>query len=126
MKIDEIKIIDSREGSSPASTWSEDLCLKRVSETHFELFVGGYEFVGETSEFFDEATGEEEIPHEIGGYPVRGVEGGYVIGGEIVKNEDGGEVQFLDLETPAVREWLASVEWNTDQLFPLIRTAIKS
>lgn len=126
MDAGEIKIIDSREGSSPASTWSEDLCLKRVSQTHFELFVGGYEFVGETSEFFDEETGEVEIPDEIGGYPVRGVEDGYLIGGEIVKNEDDGEVQFSDLETPEVREWLVSVEWNTDQVFLSIKTAINS
>ena len=93
MDAEEIKIIDSRECSTLASTWSEDLCLKRVSQTHFELFVGGYDVVGETSEFFDEETGEEEIPDEIGGYPVRGIEDGYVIGGEIVKNEEYGEFQ---------------------------------
>ena len=111
-QISEIKIIDSREGSSPASTWSEDLCLKRVSQTHFELFVGGYEVVGETSEFFDEETGEEEIPDEIGGYPVQGIEDGYVIGGEIVKNEEYGEFQFSDFKAADVRDWLASVNWE--------------
>jgi hypothetical protein len=111
-QISEIKIIDSREGSSPASTWSEDLCLKRVSQTHFQLFVGGYEVVGETSEFFDEETGEEEIPDEIGGYPVQGIEDGYVIGGEIVKNEEYGEFQFSDFKAADVRDWLASVNWE--------------
>ena len=126
MKIDEIKIIDSRECSTLASTWNEDLCLKRVSQTHFELFVGGYEVVGETSDFFDEETEEEEIPDEIGGYPVRGIEDGYVIGGEIVKNEEYGEVQFADLEAAEVLEWLTSVEWNTDQMFSSIQTAINS
>jgi hypothetical protein len=126
MKIDEIKIIDSRECSTLASTWSEDLCLMRVSETHFELFVGGYDVVGETSDFFDEETGEEEIPDEIGGYPVRGVEDGYVIGGEIVKNEEYGEVQFADLEAAEVQEWLTGVEWNTNRVSSLIRTATLS
>ena len=112
MDADEIKIIDSRECSTLASTWSEDLCLMRMSETHFELFVGGYDVVGETSEFFDEETGEEEIPDEIGGYPVRGVEDGYVIGGEIVKNEEYGEFQFSDFKAADVRDWLASVNWE--------------
>lgn len=111
-QISEIKIIDSRECSTLASTWSEDLCLIRVSETHFEIFVGGYDVVGETSEFFDEETGEEEIPDEIGGYPVRGVEDGYVIGGEIVKNEEYGEFQFSDFKAADVRGWLASVNWE--------------
>lgn len=112
MDAGEIKIIATRERSTPASTWSEDLCLKRVSQTHFKLFVGGYEVVGETSEFFDEETGEEEIPDEIGGYPVRGVEDGYVIGGEIVKNEEYGEFQFSDFKAADVRDWLASVNWE--------------
>lgn len=112
MDAGEIKTIDTREGSSPASTWSEDLCLKRVSQTHFDLFVGGYEVVGETSDFFDEETGEEEIPDEIGGHPVRGVEDGYVIGGEIVKNEEYGEFQFSDFKAADVRGWLESVNWE--------------
>jgi len=112
MDAGKIKIIDSREGSSLASTWSENLCLKRVSQTNFELFVGGYEVVGETSEFFDEKTGVEEIPDEIDGYPVQGVEDGYVIGGEIVKNEEYGELQFSDFKAADVRGWLASVNWE--------------
>jgi len=126
MDAGKIKIIDSREGSSLASTWSENLCLKRVSQTNFELFVGGYEVVGETSEFFDEKTGKEEIPDEIDGYPVQGVEDGYVIGGEIVKNEEYGELQFSDFKAADVRDWLASIDWNTDQVFLLIRTIINT
>ena len=126
MDAGKIKIIDSREGSSLASTWSENLCLKRVSQTNFELFVGGYEVVGETSEFFDEKTGKEEIPDEIDGYPVQGVEDGYVIGGEIAKNEEYGELQFSDFKAADVRDWLASVEWNTDQVFLLIRTILNT
>jgi len=126
MDAGKIKIIDSREGSSLASTWSENLCLKRVSQTNFELFVGGYEVVGETSEFFDEKTGKEEIPDEIDGYPVQGVEDGYVIGGEIAKNEEYGELQFSDFKAADVRDWLASIDWNTDQVFLLIRTIINT
>ena len=94
MEIGEIKILASREGASIASNWSEDLCLKRIDETVFELFVGGYEVVAEVSDFFDEETGDEEIPDEIDGYPVQGVVDGYITGGEIVKNEGDGEVIF--------------------------------
>ena len=120
------RIISSRDGSSPASSWSEDLCLKRVSDTEFELFIGGYEFVAEVSDFFNEETEEEEVPEEIGGYPVQGIQEGYVIGGEILKNEGNGEVQFSDPEISEVKEWLASVDWNTEQVFSSIKTAIKS
>ena len=122
----EIRIISSREGSNPASTWGEDLCLKRISDNEFELFVGGYEVVAEVSDFFDEETGEEEVPEEIDGHPVQGIEDDYVIGGEILKNEDDGEVQFSDLETSEVKEWLASVNWGDATTLSAIQAALKS
>ena len=125
-QIGETRIISSREGSNPASTWSEDLCLKRVSDNEFELFVGGYEVIAEVSDFFDEETGEEEVPEEIDGHPVQGIEDGYVIGGEILKNEDDGEVQFSDLETSEVKEWLASVNWGDATTLSAIQAAFKS
>ena len=120
-EVGQIKIIATREGSTPASTWSEDLCLKRVGQSHFALFVGGYEVIAETSDFFDEESGETEIPEEIGGYPVQGVEDGFVIGGEILKNEEYGEVQFSNLDLTEVIEWLESVQWSNEQILLSIR-----
>jgi len=57
---------------------------------------------------------------------VQGVEDGYVIGGEIAKNEEYGELQFSDFKAADVRDWLASIDWNTDQVFLLIRTIINT
>ena len=125
-EIGKIKIISSREGSDPGSTWSEDLCLMRVSDTKFDLFVGGYEVIAEVSDFFDEETGEEEVPEEIDGYPVQGIEDGYVGGGEILKNEDDGEIQFSDFETIEVKEWLESINWGDPDTVSAIQVALKS
>ena len=124
MGIGDVIIITSREGSTPASAWSEDLCIKRIDDTQFELFVGGYGFLAETSDFYDEETEEEIIPDEIDGCPVLGIEDGYVIGGEILKNEGDGEVQFTNLDTDEVRDWLKSIKWDDVDTITKIKSAL--
>ena len=126
MNIGDIQIVASREGSTMASTWSEDLCLKKITNTKFELFIGGYEVVAEESDFFDEETGEEEVPDEIDGFPVRGIEDGYVIGGEILKNEDNGEIQFSIFDTKEVSDWLKSVKWDDVDTIQSVKIALAS
>jgi hypothetical protein len=126
MEIGDIKIIASRKGSTPASTWTENLCLKKITNTEFELFVGGYEVVAEASDFYDEETEEDVIPDEIDGYPVMGTIDGYVIGGEILKNEDDGEVRFTDFETAEVRDWLKGIKWGDTNTVSAIQAALKS
>ena len=124
MEIGDIVIISSREGSTPASAWSEDLCIKKIDDTRFELFVGGYGFLAETSDFYDEETEEEIIPDEIDGYPVLGIKDGYVIGGKILKNEDDGEVQFTQFDTDDVRDWLKSIKWDDVDTVSSIKSAL--
>lgn len=126
MEIGDIKIIASRKGSTPASTWTEDLCLKKITNTEFELFVGGYEVVAEASDFYDEETEEDVIPDEINGYPVMGTIDGYVIGGEIVKNEDDGGVRFTEFETPEVGDWLKGIKWDDADTVTMIKNACLS
>lgn len=122
MEIGEILIISSREGSTPASVWSEDLCIKRIDDTQFELFVGGYEVLAETSDFYDEKTEEEIIPDTINGHLVQKVEDGCVFGGEIVKDETEGEVRFSSFDTDEVRVWLKEIKWDdTDTITEIKR-----
>lgn len=125
MDIGDIKIIASRKGSTPASTWTENLCLKKITNTECELFVGGYEVVAEASDFYDEETEENVIPDEIDGYPVMGTIDGYVIGGEIVENEDDGGVRFSDFENAEVSEWLKGIKWGDADTVTTIKNAVK-
>ena len=124
MKIGDTKIIDSREDSTPASAWSEDLCLKRIDDVVFELFIGGYGVVAERSDFFDEETEEENIPEEIDGFPVQGVWEDYVLGGQIGMNESDGEVRFSVVDSNEVKDWLKSINWNEPDTIAAIKGAL--
>jgi hypothetical protein len=112
MEVGDILIIASREGSTPASVWSEDLCIKRIDDTQFELFIGGYGFLAETSDFYNEKTEEEIIPDTINGHLVQKVEDGCVFGGEIIKDETEGEIRFTSVDTDGVRDWLKQIKWD--------------
>jgi hypothetical protein len=111
MDIRDTEVIATRERSTMISTWVEGLCLTKIDATEFGLFVGGFVPVAEASDYLDDETEEEHIPDEIGGYPVRGVHDGVVVGGEIEKDPYDGGVQFTDLETTEVKEWMTSIDW---------------
>ena len=91
MKINEIEIIETILQSTMASTFTEYLCLEKINNNQFRLFVGGYEVIGEASDYYNEEDDEENIPEQIDGQTVQGVEDGCIIGGSILQNEDDGE-----------------------------------
>ena len=113
MDIGESKIIESRTGSSMASSWREYLCVERIGDEEFELTVRGYGIIGEVSEYSDE-DGNYELPEEIDGQYVAGVEDGeFIVGGDLViQSEDDGSARFSNPSQIEVTEWLAQVTWN--------------
>jgi hypothetical protein len=121
MEIGEIKTLDYREGSSIASTWSEYLCIQRMSCRKYDVFVGGYEVIGEVSDFYDEEQDEEIIPDQIDGCDVVGVEDGYIVGGEIVRNEGEGQVTISKNPDQTFDVWLEELKWKSDKVVPEIR-----
>lgn len=73
------RIVHSIDFSTMASNWTEHLCLHRLADGSFRLDVLGWEVWGQDSEFWDEETEECEIPDEIDGHMVIGVEDGFVV-----------------------------------------------
>jgi hypothetical protein len=126
MEIGDTKIIGSRKGSAPGNSWSEDLFLLKIDETVFELFVGGYEAIAEASDFFDEELGEDVIPDKIDGISVQGVEDGYVVGGQILINEDVGDIRFTDVDADEVGSYLESIRWNDVDTITAIKAALNT
>lgn len=126
MKINEIEIIETIERSTMASTFTESLCLEKINNNQFRLFLGGYEVIGEVSDYFNEEDNEEKIPEQIDGQTVQGVEDGYIIGGSILQNEDDGEVIFSSTTDENFRNWLESVSlYNTKIIEKLKKLGIK-
>lgn len=107
-----LSIIASREQSSMVSGWTEYLCLQRDEGEAFKLFTGQYEALAERNKYFNEATGEYEVPEVIDGKPVVGLEDDYVVGGELVYFDDQQAVSFQSPDDRAVVEWLQSSGWS--------------
>ena len=126
MEINETEIIETIDRSTMASTFTESLCLEKINNNQFRLFLGGYEVIGEVSDYFNEEDNEEKIPEQIDGQTVQGVEDGYIIGGSILQNEDDGEVIFSSTTDENFRNWLESVSlYNTKIIEKLKKLGIK-
>jgi hypothetical protein len=107
-----VTIIASREQSSMVSTWTEYLCLERDDAGAFKLFTGQYEALAEREPFFNEETGDYDIPDEIDGQAVVGVDDDYVVGGELSCIDDEQVVSFRSPDDQEVAMWLESSGWS--------------
>jgi hypothetical protein len=129
MKIGETKVIDQREQSTMASTWTEYLVLGKISPTEFLLDIRGWGYLGEVGEFdFEEDEyGDIIVPEEINGKYIDSVEDGFVYGGELVKREDEqGDVRFARPDQDEVISWLKGAKWhNADVIKALAESFIK-
>lgn len=94
------------------STWTEYLCLQRDEAGGYKLFTGQYEALAEREQFFNEETGEYDIPDAIDGQIVVGVDDDYVVGGELGCFDDDQAVSFESLEEKGVAMWLESSGWS--------------
>lgn len=119
------KILITRIGSSMSDTYSESLCIERLDLKNYRLFLGGYECLGELSDFVDDETGEENIPEMISGERVQESDGQYIYGGDIIQNEDDGEIIFQSINDTDLSNWLKSVNWHDDEAFQEIAMETK-
>ena len=118
------RVLAYREQSSIVSTWTEYLCLQRDEVGAFKLFTGQYEALAERTQFFNEETGEYDIPDEINGQAVVGVDDDYVVGGELGCFDDEQAVSFRSPDDHAVAEWLDSSGWSEKVDAALIHGAV--
>lgn len=120
----EIKIVDSIEQSTMASTWTEHLCLHRIAARKWCLDIRSFEIVGETHEFEDE---DGELPDEIDGQAVVGAEDGYVTVYNLVLHSDDYPIyEFDEFDADKFDELfgLTNAEWCNDEAKSNIREAV--
>ena len=122
--LSETKIIDTRYGSNISGGYSESLCIQKIDDKNFRLFIGGYEGIGEVSEFYNEEEVEEVIPEIIDGQLVQEVYDGIIYGGSIIQNEDNGEVIFSDTEDKDLNDFLKGVSWDHKKTLSLIKKIV--
>ena len=114
-------IIDSRYESSMSSTFRESLCIERIDEENYRLFIGDYEVIGEVSDYLNEETSDYDIPETIGGAVVQYTEEDYICGGDILQNEDDGEIILQNELDDGVEEWLKGVNWFNEEILSSIK-----
>jgi hypothetical protein len=127
MKIGEMIILDSRTDSSPASTWTEYLCLKRLENNQYELSVRAYEVLAEEADYYNEDTDTYDIPEEINGKKVIGSEDVYIVGGDLLEHSD--EIlslNFTNLTPSEAKKWLEEADWLRENIWNELSALIRS
>jgi len=114
MKTNTITVIDKREVSAPEDCGDEHLCLRRISETEYELSIREYEILGDISDYCDD-DGEENIPDIIDGKKVKLGEGwDFLLGGDLVIQKD--HIVPIIFSAPNfnnISDFLNEFDWNS-------------
>ena len=124
--------IDSRENPGHVDSWTEYLCLEKTGGGDFVLSIKSHviidsEYNGEIiSQFYNEDTGEYDLPDEINGIKVLGWNAEFLLGVELENN-----FQYTRLELAqndfeqSIRQWMKEINWDvTAQQLSLIKKII--
>ena len=108
-------IVDKREMSTPVSTWTQYLCICKLSNGNFELSVRKYDVIGDPSDYSDDNGDNYSEPSEINGKKVVGVEDGYIVGGDLISDYDD-TVEFKYLPDQVVTDYLIQIDWSNAKI----------
>jgi hypothetical protein len=123
MVASDLKILDEREQIHMTASWTEYLCFQRMEDNRFELSIRGYEILGEVREFvmaddnLEDDDYEFELPKEIEGQAVAGIEGEYIVGHALVNHSDEHwPISFANPSDGELRDWLDYADWDTEKI----------
>ena len=111
--------IDRRENSGHVDSWMEYLCLEKSGGRTFVLSIKSHviidsEYNGEIiSQFYDEDTGEYDIPDEINGTTVLGWNAEFLLGVDLENNFQYTRLELTqnDIEQ-STRQWMKEINWD--------------
>jgi hypothetical protein len=115
-----MKIVETREGASPGSSWQDRLCLCLGDTKRYRLFIGGYAGLANACDYFNEDTNEYDLPSHIDGVEVVGIEDDVVVGGELTWIEEDETVEFDAVTEPQVAAWLKQFEWTSETVAAML------
>lgn len=106
------KVLSEKYDSNMMDTWTVYLMLVQHLDFTFEIGGAQYEILGTASGYSDE-DGEILLPQEIDGKSVFGVEGDYVLGGELsLELSQYSTLRFIDFCREDIVDYLASEGWE--------------
>lgn len=105
-------ILAEREIISMSATSTQYLTLRR-SGNLLQIFTGGYEGLGLREKFYNEETEDYELPLEIDGKKVVGIDDEVVFGGDLDFYNPEDVVEFNPGETEIWMNWLQRSGWRS-------------
>lgn len=108
----QIEVLAEREESSMASTCTKYLCLQFGDSKAYCLFTGMYEGLEQASEYFNEDTEDYDLPEEIDGKKVVGIDDETVIGGDPSWSTSDEVIEFDTIADLALNKWLKEQGWS--------------
>lgn len=109
-------VIDTREQSTMVSTWTEYLVLVKGNTKKYRLFTGGYTYLAEIADFYDEETDDYDFPTEINGVVVVGQDDEFLVGGCLDWAESSDTVEFDSVCDESVKLWGATHKWDLQKI----------
>ncbi len=103
-------IVSARDDQTMWSTTRVLLVLTFLDEEVILLHEGSYEYLAESSDYWDDDKEDFFFPPEINGKKVHGVEEGYLVGGEIEMGADSLNVVLVKPEE--IEAWLRDRSWH--------------
>ena len=123
MKIGELRELEIVEFDTLSSSWNEFIFLERIDEHEFEVSLRSFEGLGDAVDYWDEDSQEYELPDEIDGVSVFGVQGDGVVGGDLKCWNASDSTRFTDLDSSELRAWAKTQELDYRFLIDTLRTA---
>jgi hypothetical protein len=77
-----------------ASAWTIYLCVTKGNTRAFRLFEGRYAALAHCDDYFNEDTEDYDLPEEIDGLKVFGLDDDWVVGGELAWYNDEETIEF--------------------------------
>ena len=119
------EVFSEKYDSNMMDTWTVYLLLVRHLDGTFEIGGAQYEILGTASSYSDEDCGIL-LPKKIDGKSVVGVEGDYVVGGELsLEFSQYSTFRFTEFCREEIVDYLASEGWE-ERLVTDIERALKS
>jgi hypothetical protein len=78
----------------------------------FKLFTGVYELLDEADKYLDPKSDGYELPKEIDGKLVAGIDGEWVVGGNLICQEPDDLIEFDEPEDQALAQWIDQNDWS--------------
>ena len=122
MNIDKQVIIDNRTSASINETWTEYLCLRKLSEQNYELSIQRHRVLAEASQYRN-----KKMPKSIKGKIVKGIEHNQVIGKDLLMLEGKkAPIQFDHFSPHIAMQWLQQVDWFNKAVWSSLGTLVKA